>query len=326
MRLAETTHIKRNTRRPTSERQQVTELQRRRILTAAVTAVSEHGVERATIARIVSLAGVSRKTFYTVFEDRDDCLRGAIEQGVAVAGERAARAGARKTEWVEQVRAGLFSLLEFFDERPQLAQLWVGQAATADAATLKFRSELLQQLAGLIEKGCEGARRPPSAHTGEGIAAGTLGVVHARLLQPTPGKLTDLLNQLMSFIVLPYRGPAAARRELERAAPAPTMAARANGKLDPPPRPEMRITYRTIRVLAAVAAQPGLSNTRASEHAGIKDQGQISKLLGRLAHLGLIENRADGRVKGGCNAWHLTPHGQHFAGAMERELLTSSDL
>jgi len=60
----------------------------------------------------------------------------------------------------------------------------------------------------------------------------------------------------------------------------------------------MRLTDRTVRVLAAIAAiaaQPGLSNRQISQRAGITDQGQISKLLSRLAGLQLIENTGEGQ-------------------------------
>lgn len=71
----------------------------------------------------------------------------------------------------------------------------------------------------------------------------------------------------------------------------------------------MRITYRTVRVLMTIAADPGASNRRIAAEAGISDQGQVSKLLARLEHLGLIENRGEGPVKGAPNAWALTARG-----------------
>ncbi len=72
----------------------------------------------------------------------------------------------------------------------------------------------------------------------------------------------------------------------------------------------LRLTYRTARVLAVIAAQPGLSNREVSGRAGISDEGQISKLLARLARLGLIENTGEGHTKGATNAWRLTPRGR----------------
>jgi DNA-binding MarR family transcriptional regulator len=72
----------------------------------------------------------------------------------------------------------------------------------------------------------------------------------------------------------------------------------------------MRLTYRTVRVLLAIAAEPGASNRRVADAAGITDQGQTSKLLGRLEHLGLVHKIASSSTKGEPNAWQLTPRGQ----------------
>lgn len=71
----------------------------------------------------------------------------------------------------------------------------------------------------------------------------------------------------------------------------------------------MRLTYRTLRVLAAIAAQPGASNREVAEHADIADQGQMSRLLARLQKLGLIENTGQGQPQGEPNAWTLTAKG-----------------
>jgi hypothetical protein len=84
---------------------------------------------------------------------------------------------------------------------------------------------------------------------------------------------------------------------------------------------EMRLTYRTIRVLAAVAELGGRgchpSNRAVADAAGISDQGQISKLLARLQGLGLIESA--GTTRGGPNAWALTKKGGELHGAIAHD-------
>jgi DNA-binding MarR family transcriptional regulator len=71
----------------------------------------------------------------------------------------------------------------------------------------------------------------------------------------------------------------------------------------------MRLTYRTVRVLAAVAQTPAASNREIAAGSGISDPAQISKLLARLAGLDLIENVNPRRVPRGTNAWRLTARG-----------------
>jgi DNA-binding MarR family transcriptional regulator len=110
------------------------------------------------------------------------------------------------------------------------------------------------------------------------------------------------------MVVLPYLGAAASRRELAQPVPkAPNGGRRVAA--DPLRDLEMRLTYRTVRVLLAIGAHPGASNRQVADSSGIRDQGQISKLLARLEHLGLIRNAGDAHAKGEPNAWTLTERG-----------------
>jgi DNA-binding MarR family transcriptional regulator len=117
----------------------------------------------------------------------------------------------------------------------------------------------------------------------------------------------------MSMLVLPYLGAGAARRELARATPVvmPVRMVRSRGLVDPFKDAGMRLTYRTVRVLMAVAEQPGASNRTVGDIAEIRDQGQISKLLGRLHRAGMLTNTIPGTGQGAPNAWKLTPSGQN---------------
>ncbi|HEY8304112.1 MAG TPA: helix-turn-helix domain-containing protein, partial [Solirubrobacteraceae bacterium] len=99
-----------------------------------------------------------------------------------------------------------------------------------------------------------------------------------------------------------YLGRPAARRELARLVPSSPRHPSTAGP-DPLRELQMRLTYRTVRVLLAVAATPEGSNRQVADGSGITDQGQISKLLARLHGLGLIENTGSGSVRGAPNSW-----------------------
>jgi DNA-binding MarR family transcriptional regulator len=70
-----------------------------------------------------------------------------------------------------------------------------------------------------------------------------------------------------------------------------------------------RLTVRTHLVLTAVAEHAGASNREIAGAAGVKDEGQISKLLARLQDRGLIHNTARATA-GFPKAWQLTPQGE----------------
>jgi AcrR family transcriptional regulator len=304
--------VRRNASRPTSE------LQRLRILSAMARVVCEEGVGAATVSRVIGAARISRLTFYNLFEDRDDCLHAVLEEAVSLAVERATAAYASERRWVDRIGAALLALLEFFDEEPELAQLCLVQSLAASPKTLARRVEILNQLASVVDQGRLASRSvsEPPPMVAEGVVGGSLAVVHARLLRSDGQPLVDLLNPLMGMIVLPYLGPAAAHREASRAQPRNRRvpAARSLREIarDPLEGLSIRLTHRTISVVAAVAAEPGLSNRQVGERAGLADEAQISKLLARLARLGLMENRGEGQAKGGANAWHLTRRGEQL--------------
>ena len=58
------------------------EVQRARILAAMIEVASERGASEVTVSRVVARSGVSRRTFYDQFEDREDCLLAAFDQAL----------------------------------------------------------------------------------------------------------------------------------------------------------------------------------------------------------------------------------------------------
>src|ERR1700712_5114801 len=106
-------------------RGRVTEIQRSRMLAAALEAVEEVGYARMTVAQVIGRAKVSRKTFYDVFTDREDCFLAALEGAGGQVGRLVREAFERETAWRDGMRAGLTELLLFLDEEPALARLFL---------------------------------------------------------------------------------------------------------------------------------------------------------------------------------------------------------
>ncbi len=297
-------------------RGQVTEIQRSRMLAATVDAVQDVGYARTTVAQVIGRARVSRKTFYDIFADREDCFLAAFEQALAQAAVLAREAYERESGWREGIRSALARLLMLMDEEPALAKLCIVEALAAGENVLERRAEVLDELAVVIDQGrflTNTTREPPEV-TAEGVVGGVFAVLHTRLLDDGGEPLTSLLGPLMSMIVLPYLGARAAGRELGRPALQVALdksARRQTKTADPLDGLKMRLTYRTMRVLTVIAAHPGASNREIAEGSGIVDQGQISKLLNRLARFDLVENHGEGQEKGAANAWYLTVGGAH---------------
>ena len=308
-------------------RDQVGEIQRARVLVALGEVVVERGAGGATVAHIVARAGVSRRTFYELFADREDCFLAAFDQAVERAAARVVPAFAGPGRWRERVRAALVAGLEFLEEEPELGALCVVHALGAGPQALERRAAVVRVLIEAVEEGGAQARRgrdAPERLVAEGVVGAVLAVLHTRLIEPSRTPLPGLAGPLMGMIVLPYLGSVAAEQEIARPAPRRAGSRRSSGtREDPLKGLDMRLTYRTVRVLMAISGTPGVSNRQVGDAAGIADQGQTSKLLQRLEHLGLIENAGRGGPgKGEPNAWRLTARGEQ----LERTIQTQAPL
>jgi AcrR family transcriptional regulator len=299
-------------------RSQVAKIQRTRILTAMLQEAAERGVANVSVAHVVERAGISRRTFYEIFEDREDCFLEAFDEAIERAAAVVAPAYEAPGPWRSKTRAGLTALLECLDCDRAMARLLIVESLAAGPRALGRRQNVLIPIVSVVERGRtedNGGAEPPPL-TAEGVVGGVLSVLHARLTEREPRDLIELVGPLMGMIVLPYLGPAAARREIER--PHPTRASRRpSARRDPLQELDLRLTYRTVRVLMAIAEQPRGSNRVVGEGAGIADAGQISKLLTRLCRFGLIENQGAGAAaRGEPNAWTLTEKGKEVQDAI----------
>jgi AcrR family transcriptional regulator len=288
------------------------------MLASAARVICDHGYSEMSVARITAGAGVSRRTFYDLFEDREDCFLAVFEEALARAGAVAREAWEGERRWHLQVRAALLALLQQLDREPAIRSLLIVDALQAGPRVQRRRAQILAELSELLHRTgsqASGTKGLPEL-TGEGVVGAVLGVIHARLLRARQAPMAELAGSLMGVIVLPYLGLKAAQRELAYLPPAPGRVPRRQAS-DPLAGLPMRITHRTLLVLKAVAVQPGASNRQLAEAAEITDQGQISKLLTRLQGLGLIENTSPGQPHGEPNVWQLTPRGASVQRAVQ---------
>src|SRR5580693_358250 len=205
-------------------RDQIADLQRARMLSAMFDAAAERRAANVTVADIVERSGVSRRTFYEHFEDRDDCLYAAFERAFTIARSEVLPAYDPADTWRERIRSGLLALLAFCDREPNVARLLICDSQANGPRLNERRQEGVAQLTRILDVGrtLTGAGKSGNAENvdplvAEGIVAGVLAVIQARLMDAKRhGSLVVLASEVMSMIVAPYLGAAAARRELER--------------------------------------------------------------------------------------------------------------
>jgi AcrR family transcriptional regulator len=297
----------------------VAEFQRSRLLKAALEVVSEHGYQATSATTVVARAHVSRKTFYEVFRSYEDCYMAVIEDSLAQVERVVLPAYMSKSGWSERLRAALVALLAFLEREREIGTFVLSYVVGQGPSRPEPRTRIHERLRGVVEEGHSvgRSRRDVLPLSGELVVGGVTAVLH-RHLKAGSRDLGELVNPLMWMIVLPYLGPAAAARELKRPVPGQVEWVR-NARRAPLRTFNLRLTYRTARALEVIANAPGMSNVEISGQVGISDQGQMSKLLGRLANRGLIENVGAGQTRGAANAWHLTGSGSDLELAIRRK-------
>lgn len=119
----------------------VREAQRARMLEAMTQAVAEKGYARVAVADVIERAGVSRKTFYEQFANKEECFLAAYDAGVdrllaAIDDALAALA----PDWLAAARRAVEVYLETMAASPAFARAFLIEALGAGPAALERRS------------------------------------------------------------------------------------------------------------------------------------------------------------------------------------------
>ncbi len=190
--------------------------QRERLLEAAMRVVAEKGYGATTVADLTREAGISRTTFYAMFEDKEACFLAAYDNVADALFRRIAAAYEAEERWPQRARAGLAALLEALAEEPETARLaLVDVGAAGPAAQRRYRAAL-QRLTPLFEEGRDfapGGRSLP-ANTSRMAIGAVAGLIADELAEGRAEYLPSLLSDLLFATLVPYIGPAAAAREV----------------------------------------------------------------------------------------------------------------
>lgn len=190
--------------------------QRERLLEAAVRVVARKGYAATTVADLTKEAGISRTTFYEMFEDKETCFLAAYDAAFEVLVRRVTAAFEAEEGWPQRARAGLATLLGALAEEPELARLaLVGVSAAGPAAQRRYRAAL-QRLTPLFDEGRDfapGGRGLP-ANTSRMAIGAVAGLISDELSENGAERLPNLLSDLLFATLVPYIGPTAAAREV----------------------------------------------------------------------------------------------------------------
>jgi AcrR family transcriptional regulator len=189
-------------------REFVEQNQRRRITAGIIATVAEKGYHETTITDIAAAAGLSRRTFYGYFDSKEECFFSAYDEIGAHLREAATAAVDPKSEWGEQARAKLGSMLETFAANPDLARFYLLAPPRAGGSlAARYRLALSHALADFTA----GMPPPPATHpvsaAAEQALVGGVAALIVRKVEAGEGKaLPELLPELVELTLTPYLG------------------------------------------------------------------------------------------------------------------------
>ena len=300
------------------------EMRRARLIDAMAQAVCEHGFAGTSVAGVCGLASVSRRAFYEAFDSRESCFLAVLDEGQRRASDIVTQAFADADSDLDGLLLALAALLMFFERQPLLARACMVESLAAGPWALARRERHVAGLTQLIVEQCgDTAPTEPHPFATAGVMASVIWVVQNRLLANTHGRLIELLGPLMGLVTSPYLDPAAVHHEIARAeAHAQTLLVifpprtTASAAALPEPLLDPR-AHRLRKCILYLDKHPGASNRQIAKAIGITRDTQISSILTRLTHVGLLDKQA--RRPGLANAWTLTPHGQTAAHTLQTQ-------
>src|SRR5680860_147978 len=129
--------------------------QRGRLLQGLLEAVAATGYEEARVTDIIARAGVSRKTFYEHFTDKEECFLAAydLEQSHLMNAASRAFTGVGTSDWPAQVRGALRALLRHLAQRPAAARVCFVDVMGATRAARAKRDSAVQSFTYFIDAG-----------------------------------------------------------------------------------------------------------------------------------------------------------------------------
>jgi AcrR family transcriptional regulator len=130
----------------------VLRIQRDRLLRAMVDVVAQVGFHATSVEKVIRQAGMSRRTFYDVFVDKDDCFLAAYDDvadhAVAYVAEATAAGGSAR----ERVERFVEAFAGFWAEEPVAARACVVEVMAAGSAARARRARVIRRLAALVEQ------------------------------------------------------------------------------------------------------------------------------------------------------------------------------
>jgi AcrR family transcriptional regulator len=196
--------------------------QRDRVFDSLGAVCALKGYPATTVEDITAHAGVSRRTFYDLFADKEECFLAAYDVIVRrLVGEINGAFGSGERPWPERIAAGLRALTGIFAAEPELARLAMVDVLAAGQRALERRDATLRGFARFFEAGSSALPDGMQGHDviAQAVVGGLYEALYSYIVDGEADRLPDVLPDLIYCALVPYLGHdrAMAARDAERA-------------------------------------------------------------------------------------------------------------
>jgi AcrR family transcriptional regulator len=196
-----------------SVRDELRASQRGRLICAIADCVAAKGYAETSVAEVIAAAGVSRRTFYEHFRDKEECFLASYDHGADAIYRAMLEAAEGRDGWRAILDAVLGTWLEFLDAdlaftRAYMIEFW----AAGDAARERWMKRR-DRTAGLLRTLHELARKedPAIVPVSDTIVAAVVGginrVMISAVLDESGRPLSELKPELVRFVELTLAAP-----------------------------------------------------------------------------------------------------------------------
>jgi AcrR family transcriptional regulator len=199
----------------------VAESQRERLLVAMADAIAAKGYANVAVADVIERAGVSRRSFYEHFANKEECFLAAYDAGVEALLGAIAEAEAGAGGLLEGARAGTEVYLQLLSDNPAFARTFLIEVLGAGPAALARRDAVHERFAARLAEAhaaFAAAVGPPAGVPAPApyIFRAAVGAIHElvidRLLKEGAEALPDLLDPILEVELRLLGAPASTTR------------------------------------------------------------------------------------------------------------------
>lgn len=126
--------------------------QRRRLIAAVAKVAGTKGISDLTVADLTAQAGVSRRSFYELFNDKHDCYLAAYEANAEILVETARAEWEAPGEPLDRLMDGFRAYLGVLGEHPLNARAFLVESLRAGPEALDHREEVHEQFVEIVAR------------------------------------------------------------------------------------------------------------------------------------------------------------------------------